>query len=227
MDVNIDGTLVISARVFPQWALRPCHRLLFPKEIRKRRSSVQRTLSSPKYSAKLLCYQAISDNRSLLLYIVGAPKSHRKLRWPGYNLTIQSTQWNLHDGIYTMEYTRWHLYNGTFTMDGSYTNGIHTMESTRWTGFTMESTRWNLYNGIHTVESTQWKLHDGIYIMESAPPAAPQGDTPQKDVQPFISAPVFCFRRRFASGKLQFLKTALRSPCCWQELGFRILSAHQ
>ncbi len=64
----------------------------------------------------------------------------------------------------------------------------------------MESTRWNLHNEIHIVESKQWKLHDGIYIMESAPPAAPQGDTPQKDVSTPATASTTVQPQSFASG---------------------------
>ena len=103
---------------------------------------------------------------------------------------MESTRWNLLDGIYTMEYTQWNPHHRIYTMESTRWNlhdGIYTMEYTQWNPhhriytmdgiYTMESTRWNLHDGIHDgihtmestrwMESTQWNLHDGNYTIES------------------------------------------------------------
>lgn len=99
-----------------RWALQPRYRPLFLGAILRSSFSSSRTKTSvfgttyplARELERMVRYLAISDNRSLLFYVVGAPKSHWELRWPGcilaqYNCTMQS-----HKAIHLMRSARGH-----------------------------------------------------------------------------------------------------------------------
>ena len=153
---------------------------------------------------------------------------------------MESTRWNLHDGIYTMEYTRWNPHDGIWNLH----NGSYTMESTQWnphnaiisithffrrirtSHFLASSLHWSIISFSiafgHLISTLRQTLCTTDFLRSITKNAfrsgssgcTSRGDTSKDAPKPATASTVQpeCFAS--GVGKIAVLKTALRNPCC-------------